>query len=513
VVTRRSGDALSGNWDVEPWLRTMPSGRLMNTTADLAHVYWFTEEPDGRLRFVWDGRPGEPLELLPQQSGELVVEDRAGLHVAYYGRRGDAYFVGVDGAEHACEDISRSVPPTFSDDGKRVAYGARVEGAMRLVVDGEPLADWLVAPSPPVFSPGGGRLAFVAQNQEVQPGEPPTGYEQFVVLDGKALATYDSIATPPDGMKFSPDGSRFVYAAYADGLVRVVLDGVEQTPYPDIAAPTFSPDSRRYAYIARPAAKVMKLVEDDVAGPEFSAVGPPVFSPDSCRLAYLGNTRQSRLAVMLDGEQVDEIKDAWGNIVFSPDSGRYAYLAAVPGGGLLGGLRTSFRLVLDGSPGSAWDKVGSVVHFSPDSRRVAFSARLRRDWMVVVDDEPGLPYEQVGPPRYTSSGMLVHLVGDDDGFSIVRDEEPGPWFSELGELGLSDASEAFAISPDGRHVAAAGRVNERWRPIVDDWVGPPCLAIGRVRFDGSRVTFAAVMRDGFHRVSIERGTSSLNGWK
>jgi Tol biopolymer transport system component len=501
VNTRRSRNALSGRWDVESWVPQMPSGLLMNATSDLAHLYWFAEEPGDGVRFVWDGTPGAPFELTPQQSSDWIVEDPAGLHVAYFGHHDGNPFVGIDGAERAYEDITRSVPPTFSTDGSRLAYGARIDGSMRLVVDGEPLADWLVAPAPPVFSPDGRRLAFIAHNREGQPDERPRDYHQFVVVDGQPQPTYDSIAQPPDGLMFSPDGRRVAYLGRNGDMYRVVLDGVEQTPYPDCAAPTFSRDGSRFAFIARPGRKRMRLVEDDVAGPEFRAVGPPVFSPDSRRLAYFANTPQSRMALMLDGERVDEVKDSWANVVFSPDSRRYAYLAAVPGSGLLGRLHTSYRLVVDGSPGSTWDEVGSGPHWSPDSRHVAFSARRGKSWSMVVDDEPGPAYQKVGPPRYSSAGMLVHLALSESGFSIVRDGRPGPSFAEPTDLGGSDLP--FAISPDGQHVASAGRFDDRWRPIVDDWVGPPCLAVGRVRFDGSRVVFVALMGNGFHRVSID----------
>ena len=61
---------------------------------------------------------------------------------------------------------------------------------------------------------------------------------------------YDEITE----LKFSPDGKRYVYAAWTDSgsdrTMHVVLDGQEQKEYQWVTDITFSPDSERVAYSA-----------------------------------------------------------------------------------------------------------------------------------------------------------------------------------------------------------------------------------------------------------------------
>jgi len=154
---------LSGVWDEERRLEASPRDRL-DVTGDGAHVYWFDELPDKRVRFVWDGVPGEPFDrVLPQQDRELLSGSELDPRVAYYGERAGRFFVGIDGVEVGpYEGITRSVPPTFSRRGRHVAFGAFVEGLPVLIVDGEIQGSWRVAPARPVFSQDEEHLAFVA---------------------------------------------------------------------------------------------------------------------------------------------------------------------------------------------------------------------------------------------------------------------------------------------------------------------------------------------------------------
>jgi len=155
--------AISGTWRDELWLPLTPPGPY-HETGDGAHVYWFDELPDKRVRFVWDGVPGEPFDrVLPQQDRELLSGSELDPRVAYYGERAGRFFVGIDGVEVGpYEGITRSVPPTFSRRGRHVAFGAFVEGLPVLIVDGEIQGSWRVAPARPVFSQDEEHLAFVA---------------------------------------------------------------------------------------------------------------------------------------------------------------------------------------------------------------------------------------------------------------------------------------------------------------------------------------------------------------
>ena len=497
VVSERI--VLTGTWDVERSSQGRPSGRLDATAG--GHVFWFEDLPDGRVRFVWDGSPRDPFELVPQSDGNPVVFSADESRISYHGRRGETWFVGVDGEELGpYQGITRSVPATFSRDGGHVAFGAFIGDRPRLILDGVAHGDWRVAPIPPVFSPDGTRLAFVAENREIQPGESLAGYRQRVILDDVDQPEADGISVTPGGISFSPDSRRFAYGAVTAGDLRFVVDGVAGRPMRDAHGPTFSPDSRQFAYAATLDDKSMAVVVDDRRGPTFHAVSAPAFSPDSRRVAYAAFHAPRRATAVIDGRQGPVFQDLWGTIAFSPDSRRTAYLALEAGGGPLGRFRTHGRCVVDELVGSAtWDEFTSEAHFSPDGAHVAFGARRGKSRFVVLDGEPGPAFDRVGPPRFSVSGRLAYLSEAQGSYRAVIDGRAGPAMEEPAEV---MPGEMFLFTPDGNHLATAGRIAGRWRPIVDDFVGPGFAGVGRITFDGDRVRFLAVDESGVSSVSI-----------
>ena len=280
-------EALSGDWTDE-LVFAGPASAQYDETSDGAHFLWMQDADQGDVRVAWDGRPSEPFELIPQASGEPFAWSAGKLRVAWYGRRLGRFFVAVDGIEHPWEGITRSVPPTFSAGGGRVAYGVYVDGIARLVVDGHVFGDWRPAPVAPVFSPDGGRFAFVAENRELTRGERRRDYRQWVVLDGVDQPDADGISSNEAGFQFSPDGRRFLYGRVEGKLVRLVVDGTAGLPYAEIAFPTFSPDSRRLVYAAGTDDRLVMLGDGVSAEAAFWRVSPPVFSPDSSRLGFFG---------------------------------------------------------------------------------------------------------------------------------------------------------------------------------------------------------------------------------
>jgi tetratricopeptide (TPR) repeat protein len=402
-------EALSGAWHDELWLSSVPQDR-MDTTGDLQHAFWFEELDGGSVKFVWDGRAGQVFDMvLNQADDEILVWDAAEQRVAYYGTRGDRWFVGLDGTEDpGFEGVTRSVPPVFSPDGAHLAYGAYVDGSPRLVVDGKVTSDRHLAPVAAVWGPSGDRLAYVAETREIKKDEEPTDRKQWVVLDGSDLPSVDNISPTPGAMQFSPDGRRFAYAEVTNGRIRFVVDGSADPFVLDAVDPTFSPDSRRFIYAAK-LEKGMAMIDEGRSGPTFDQVGLPVFSADSSRSLYAAR-RGKRWSVIVDGVAGPEFADFWAMPSFSPDGRHVAYLAEVHGSGVFGAMRRHWVAVLDGAIQGEWDEVASEVHFSPDSAHFAFSARRGKTWMVVVDGEAGSGFEHVGLPRWGASGRLAHVV-------------------------------------------------------------------------------------------------------
>lgn len=501
-------EAISGKWRASYGFNPTPRGDR-EIPAAKAHIHMVRALPDKRTQFIYDGVPGEPFDTaIPQQDGSELVISPDGSRVAYFGQRGDSYFIGYDGTESPpYSGITRSVKPTFSADGSRFAYGAYIEGAPRLIVDGQPQYKWLVAPVPPVFSPDGKRLAFAAQNVTLREGEKSTHYRQWVVLDGVDQPQAQALAKGPTAMQFSPDGSRFAYITVEDGRGHMVVDGLASDWYFDIDFPQFSPDGRRFVFVAARDKQHMTVVENNQDGPTFWRCALPVFSADSRRLAYWAFGAKGRAVAVVDGRAGPEFADGYGNVAFNPEGTRLAYLGTSRGAGLLGGLKLRTRAVIDGVQGEEWEQVASDPHWSPDGTHVAFSARRGRTWSIVVDDVPGPAFDKVAPPRYSSSGKLAYLVQSGKSYAIMFDGTLGPWFDQaetLDEHGKR-AGEGIRFSPDGEHVAVAASLGGTLRPMVDGYVGPAVDAIDRVIFEDNRVVFICLRHGDVARVWIELG--------
>ena len=165
------------------WNQQGPIGQW-DHTDDGAHVLALQDVQGGR-RLYWDGVWSRPFdELVPRRDGKIFSPDFN--HIAIYGKRGADWNVVIDGVEGpAYPDLTRSVPPTFSADGSRVLYGARIGDRFALIVDGVPLGSDHLAPLPAVFSPDGRRIAYGAEDRHaVAPGRPAE--RQWVVVDGEA---------------------------------------------------------------------------------------------------------------------------------------------------------------------------------------------------------------------------------------------------------------------------------------------------------------------------------------
>ena len=257
------------------------------------------------------------------------------------------------------------------------------------------------------------------------------------------------------GLYFAPDSSDVAYAAMYRNEWYAVYRRKIHGPYLDIGttSPTVSPDGASVAYTARLPAGWYGF-RDGVAccGPyEGFCGGGLLFSPDSRRLAgavQLGH----EWAAMMDGKELGRhasiLERSW---TFSPDSRRFAYLA---GSGQLNertGMPSHATVVVDGVEEVTCEHdpsrrlgLAPEVHFSPDSRRVAYGLHTVEGFRFVVDGIPGATY-----------GALVSGVGADPD----RLRLPGA-------KRVTFRYGAFSFSPDSRHFAYAVADLKRNRHVV-----------------------------------------------
>ncbi|MBI5076001.1 MAG: hypothetical protein HZB62_12645 [Nitrospirae bacterium] len=103
-------------------------------------------------------------------------------------------------------------------------------------------------------------------------------------------------------------------------------------------------------------------------------------------------------------------------IEFSKNGAGVAYLAKVG---------ETMHVVHNGRPGKSYKELYDyTLTISPDGQRVAYGAKTNSDWFMVVNDKEYGPFEDVGPPVFSSDGRHIayeikqknkwHIVVDND---------------------------------------------------------------------------------------------------
>lgn len=353
---------------------------------------------------------------------------------------------------------------TISPDLQRVAYVEQEGGEQYLVIDGQEQKRYDRVGFPR-YSPDSAHIAYVAIE----------GSKGFVVLDGQEGQQYEfdpaalgllnapamaSILNGLLGLTFSPDSKRIAYVAGREKKYFAVIDGKEGPPYDAVGLLQFSPDSGHSVYVATDNLEKF-VVADGVEGKHYKArqfdpIENLQFSADGSHLAYSARVNRDWF-VVLDGHEFDEYPGAGGapgyvvpseiqgGLQFSPDGRHWAFSVNK------GGLRFA---VVDGEEGQGYGSCCSQLQFSPDSQHVAYVAAdgplatAGTELFVVADGHKGKPYANIRYLQFSANSQrLVYeaqTVEDPTGESfVVVDGQEGKPYLIYGVF----------LSPDGRHVA------------------------------------------------------------
>jgi hypothetical protein len=215
---------------------------------------------DGKKYVIF--RDFEPVAELPltSQINRPLPMSTNGSSLAW--RSGSQVF--LDGRLQPVE--GKGSHPLLSDDGSTLAYTVGDYGAQSVVVNGAkgPVFESVGTPA---LSADGRSVAYVAEDE----------HGSFILHDGRRV-TVDS---EPKALFLSHDGRRLGYATSR----QVFVDGKAGERFDFVHSPSFSPDRRTFAYLAKEGEQRYVVVDDR----KLPIRGDPeqlLFSPDGMKVGY-----------------------------------------------------------------------------------------------------------------------------------------------------------------------------------------------------------------------------------
>lgn len=325
------------------------------------------------------------------------------------GQRMPAFFQSGGGGTEG------TVDPVSSRDGSRFAYAGLADKKRVLIVDGKP-AGYL-----------GGELQFSADGKVLYAINRENPSEHVALANGRPVARAPQIAQ----IYAAPAGNRLIaVAADASGKYYCIVDGKKVDATESVLAPgatvpvvIFSPDGQRYAVPVFAGPQECYVVVDGKRGQRYEGLIPVApeqsmgFSPDSKRFAYIANTG-GKSFVVVDGESDGFATSPFASFMFSPDGKRVA---------VWGQRQTGPALYIDGKAERTTDMPNfATFQFSPDGRRYAYTGR---NGAIYLDGKhAGLAGEE-----FAFSPDSQHFAAK--GMSQATDYRPGP-FATAGKMGL-----------------------------------------------------------------------------
>lgn len=365
---------------------------------------------------------------------------------------------------NAVRDTAEDLDPSYSPDGRRIAFRAERRGRTGL---------WLLEP--------GGTPIQLTQLQN------PDGYEGNAAWspDGKSIA-YARMVPPDSAVPRSH--SRLARIDLATRAVRELP--VAESVGPNLRDPAFEPGGTRLVVVAgfapAPVGGRIWMVDSGTGratplGPEATVALAPAFSPDARRLAFFAPDSGARMQLwvlrldspgatavrLTNHEDVTPTRVRWtpdgSGLVYSAD-GRLWKVATTggPPAEIPFTVRLSFERPRRALPPARFPEPGTAqpvrafmgLALSPDAQRVAMLA-LGKLWVMPVG----------GTPRAVAAVPLNahHLAWSSDGGTLAW--SAGPWeeqdvfATELATgstrriTALPGREESPSYSPDGRHLA------------------------------------------------------------
>jgi WD40-like Beta Propeller Repeat len=401
--------------------------------------------------FAAEGRAAGTLALNVHPIAPVTFS-RDGKRFAYVARLGQEWVLMADNKEVLRVPVtSRDIRLEFTgDEGQHLLFAHLVYAGYELWVDGQKWPGYYGSGGggtegtiDPLTSPDGMHVAYVASLDE-------RGEKRALIVDGRDAGYLG------DNLQYTPDSKHLVCITRTPKGQAVLVDG----------KPFFS------------ARQILNVYVPPVGNGLVFAVRS--FSKD-------GNTAEGSF-LMVNGKLVAASltsEPSIGEFYFSPDGKHYAAVC--------GGAPHKF-LVIDGKKGQEYANVDpnlpglmQGVSFSADSSRVAYSASTGAGHFVVINDEESDAFPNVGHFWFSNDGKRIATAGALDRgqqkFQLLIDGKPEPvapgrnvdvfvfspdgsrhayYGSQGGNKGIfldgqpTDLTGDFVFSPDGKHFAVVG---------------------------------------------------------
>lgn len=300
----------------------------------------------------------------------------------------------------------------------------------------------------------------------------------------------------PRNLAVSADGKRMAYWAKRGARFYVVVDGKEIGEYDYARDLQFSPDSKRYLFIASPdpgeyleglgsATQRIRVVRgvfvivDGQQTARYSDINVPRFSPDGKHFAFLASCGSKRFPVV-DDTEFSEYEDA-DMVVFSSDGKSFAFR------GKRGGKE---YVVLNGKPVASYDEVGDMT-FIPPHNQLVYWAKTGKQWMLIQNGGHILATEEMGKPYrffFNAEGQLL-------GYTLFVDHTLR--FLKIGGRSFGPSQYYGVNSPqfstDGKHFLCLQQNSKEYSVVYDGREFGPFENVESITLsaDGTRWAYAA----------------------
>ncbi len=337
---------------------------------------------------------------------------------------------------------------TFTNDSTVLAYPAFIDGAWRMVINGDPGPAWDRIATAPIITNNAPNIFYVAFKQG-----------RYHVVDrhtpGPGLRLIDS---PP---VVSDDGKIFAYWAMGDDLLWRVYRNHKPVHDYDTDRPgrlLLSSDGKSLAAVLKRGDHWL-VVHNKQPGPAFAAIGRGslTISPDGSRLAYAVRKQLGWAIVLDDRVQQTFTQLAANSLRFSPDSKRFAYAALNQG---------------------QWSVIESQPDGTPAAKPLAASRSSDSQRPDNTDQHPGFNQLDTATLAFSPDSQHLAYIARNGGWpSVILDGEV---------LGQYDHAEQLTFSPTSEHLVYIATQNDASRLYVD---GIPTDETFKKLVPGARIHF------------------------